>query len=95
MWKIHVTRHFFEASGPQGHFFEKSKNQFLDLVQGSVCTKFQVCIVFRLARRHDTNEQLHPYIHIQVKIGISSTGCSPHVDFDKTEEELFEGAWVS
>ena len=22
---IHVTRQFFEASGPQGHFFEKTK----------------------------------------------------------------------
>ena len=25
MRKIHVTRQFFEASGPQGHFFEKNK----------------------------------------------------------------------
>ena len=24
------------------------------------------------------------YTHIQVKLGISLTGCSPHVDFDKT-----------
>ena len=24
----------------------------------------------------------HP-VHIQVKLGISSTGCSPHVDFEK------------
>ena len=27
MRKIHVTRQFFEASGPQGHFFEKTKKQ--------------------------------------------------------------------
>ena len=25
---------------------------------------------------------INTYTHIQVKIGISSTGCSPHVDFD-------------
>ena len=78
MRKIHVTREFFEASGPQGHFFEKTKTPFLDKVYGSMRTKFQVCIVFRLARRRDPNT----YTHIQVKIGISSTGCSPHVDFD-------------
>ena len=50
MRKIHVTWHFFEASGPQGHFFEKTKkNPFLDKVNG----------------------------------GISSTGCSAHLDFEK------------
>ena len=30
MRKIHVTRQFFEASGPQGHSFEKTNNRFLD-----------------------------------------------------------------
>ena len=30
--KIHVTRQFFEASGPQGHLFENSKKTFLDTV---------------------------------------------------------------
>ena len=44
MRKIHVTREFFEASGPQGHFFEKTKTPFLDKVYGSMRTKFQVCI---------------------------------------------------
>ena len=35
MRKIHVTRQCFEASGPQGHFFEKKqrKNPFLDMVR--------------------------------------------------------------
>ena len=28
MRKIHVTRQFFEASGPRGHFFEKTKKLF-------------------------------------------------------------------
>ena len=32
MRKIHVTQQFFEASGPQVHFFEKTKNPFLDKV---------------------------------------------------------------
>ena len=56
MRKIHVTRQFFEASGLQDQFFETTKNPFLDKVQGSMCTKFQVCIVFRLARRRDTHK---------------------------------------
>ena len=29
-----------------------------------------------------TNKYMNTYTHIQVKIGISSTDCSPHVDFD-------------
>ena len=50
-------KQFFEASGPQGHFFEKTKKKtFLNMVQGSVCTIFQVCNVFRLARRRDSNK---------------------------------------
>ena len=49
------------------------------MVQGNVCTKFQVCTVFHLPRKGDTDTQKD-----QVKIGISSTGCSPHVDFDKS-----------
>ena len=56
MRKIQVTLNFFEASGHHGNFFEKRKDPFLDEVYGSMCTKFQVCIVFRLARRRDTNK---------------------------------------
>ena len=26
--------------------------------------------------------KIHTYTHIQVKLGISTTGCSPYVDFD-------------
>ena len=36
----------FEASGRNGDFFEKTKNQFLHKVNGSMCAKFQVCIIF-------------------------------------------------
>ena len=81
MRKIHVTRQFFEASRPRGHFLEKKKTKksFLDKVYGSMCTKFQVRIIFSLAKRLKYKK----YTHIQVKLGISSTGCSPHVDFDK------------
>ena len=82
MRKIHVTRQFFEASGRHIDFFEKTKNPFLDKIYGSMCTKFQVLIVSRLARRRDTNKYINAYTHIQVKLGISKTGCSPHVDFD-------------
>ena len=57
MRKIHVTRQFFEVSGLHGDWIEKNKkNAFLDKVYGSMCTKFQVCIAFRLARRRDTKK---------------------------------------
>ena len=69
MQKIHVTRQFFVASGRHGNFFERTKNLFLDEVDGSMCTKFQVYIVFRLVRKRDTNKYTQIY--------------NPHVDFDK------------
>ena len=56
MRKIPVTRQFFKGSGRHGNLIEKTKNPFLDKVNGSMCAKFQVCIVFRLARRRDTNK---------------------------------------
>ena len=74
MQKIHVPRECFEATGPYGDLIEK-KTPFLDKVNGNICAKFPVCIVFRLTRRHVTNT----YTHIQVKIGISKTGCSPRL----------------
>ena len=43
-------RQFLEASDRQGLFFEKTKHSFIDMLLGSVCTKFQVSIVFRLVR---------------------------------------------
>ena len=60
---------------------KNKKNTFLDKVYGNMCTKFQVCIVFSLARRRDKNEYINTYTHIQVKLGISSIGRSSHVDF--------------
>ena len=48
-------------------------------------TAFQVCIVFRLARRCNKHKQIYTHTDIRVKIEISSIGCSPHhVDFEKT-----------
>ena len=63
MRKIHMTRQFFEASRVQGHFFIKTKKKklFIDKIYGSMCTKFQVCIVFRLAIRRDTNKLIPTY----------------------------------
>ena len=46
---------FFEASGRHGDLIEKTKNRFLNKVNRSMCVEFQVCIVFRLAKRRDTN----------------------------------------
>ena len=62
MRKIHVTRQVFKGSGRHGDLIEKTKNPFLDKVNGSMCAKFQVFIVVSVARRRDTNK----YIHIQV-----------------------------
>ena len=75
MRKIHVTRQFFEASGSHGDLIEKTKIPFLDKVNGSMCAKFQVCIVVSVARRRDTNKQINKYIHIQVNLGISSAAA--------------------
>ena len=64
MRKIHVTGQFFEASGPQGHFFEKTKNPVM--VLGSVCTKFRVCIFFRSGQKvsyRQTDTRTEPHIY--------------------------------
>ena len=58
-----MTRQFFEDNGDHGDFFEKTKNPFLDMVNGSMCAKFQVRIVFPLGRRRGTNKYIHKYIH--------------------------------
>ena len=54
MLKIHVTRHIFEASGRPGDLIEKTKNPFLDKVDGIMCVKFQVYIVFVCSGGWDT-----------------------------------------
>ena len=59
MRQIHVTRQFFEASGRHGDLIEKTKKKFLDKVNGSMWAKFQVCTVFRLARRRDTHTHIY------------------------------------
>ena len=56
-----MTRQFPEASGRHGDLIEKPQNPFLDKVNGSMCAKFQVCNVFRLARRRDTNKHTNTY----------------------------------
>ena len=61
MREINLTRQIFEASSHHGDLIEKTKNPFLDKVNGSMCTKFRVCYVFRLARRRDTNKHTNTY----------------------------------
>ena len=52
--ETHPTQQFYEASSrPQGHFFRKTV--FFDMVYGSVCSKFQVFVVFRLVKGRDKN----------------------------------------
>ena len=55
MRKIHVTRKFFEASDRHGDLIEKTKKPSLDEVNGSMCAKFQVCIIFHSAWRAETD----------------------------------------
>ena len=47
--RIQVTSQFFEAIDP--------KINILDMLKGSVCTEFQVSIVFSLVREPGTNRQ--------------------------------------
>ena len=91
MRKIHMTRQFFKASGRHGDLIEKTKNPFLDKVNGSMCAKFQVCIVVSVARRRDTHKQINTYTHTHTYTSEFKNilgGCSPHVDFDKNMTKL-------
>ena len=74
----------FRGLRPSREFFRQDKKHVLDEVNASMCVKHQVCIVFRLARRRDRNKYIHKFTNIQVKLGISSTSCSPHVDFENS-----------
>ena len=82
MRKIHITRQFFEATGPQGHFFEKTKTRFQVWSSGVCVPNFRSVSFFVVPKRRRTDRQNHKPTYLQVKIGRSSTGCSPHVDFD-------------
>ena len=78
-----MTGQFFEASGPQGHFFEKTKKKkrFYKGPMGVCVPNFRSVSFFVWPGGvKQINEQI--YTHIQVSLGISSTGCSPHGDFD-------------
>ena len=59
--------------------FRKNKKTLLDKVNGSICAKFQVCIVVSVAGRRDTNKYINKYIHkhthIQVNLRISSVAA--------------------
>ena len=72
MRKIHVTRQLFEASGRHGDLIEKTKNPFLD----------KIFVAKKRGTDRQTNRHTEP--HIQVNLRISSTGCSPHVDFENS-----------
>ena len=48
MRKIHVIRQFFEASGPQDHFFEK-KNQKLIFRYGLGEGAYQISSLYRFS----------------------------------------------
>ena len=75
-----MTRQFFKGSGPLGPFFEKTKTPFLRYGVGECVYQISALYLFSLCPKGDV--QTNRPIYLQVKIGISSTGCSPHVNFD-------------
>ena len=77
MRKIPVTRQFFEGSGPKGHF---SKKKTFKISSRRVCVPNFRSVSFFVWPGGPVQTDKPTYL--QVKIGISSTGCSPHVDFD-------------
>ena len=60
----------------QDQFFEKRKKCFYIWSRG-VCTKYQVCIVFRLVRGLHTKKHAPKYL--RVKMRMFPTACSPPV----------------
>ena len=83
MRQIHVNRQFFEASGTQGHFFEKKKQNIRFWIWSrGMCVPTFRSVSFSV--RPGGPVQTDGPTHLQGIIGISSTGCSPHVDFDNT-----------
>ena len=80
MRKIHVPA-VFEASGPQDHFFKKNKKPIFRYGLGECVYQISGLYRFSFGQRRDT----HIYTdttHLQVKVGISSTSCSHHVDLE-------------
>ena len=52
IWRNPPDAALFQVLWPPGSFFEKTTNKpFFDIVLGSVCTEFQVSIVFLFIRR--------------------------------------------
>ena len=81
MRKIHMIWQFFQTNGPLGHFFEKKKQQkicFQIWSRGVYVLNYRSVSFFvwsgGLVQINKPTDQL--------KIGISSNSCSPHVDFD-------------
>ena len=57
----------FEASSRHGDFFEKTKNSFLNKVNGSMRAKFQVCTVFVwVGGVTQINKQIHTHTKKQI-----------------------------
>ena len=44
---LYVTRQFFEASGPLGHFFENTRKSFLDMLMEGMYAKSQSTGLYR------------------------------------------------
>ena len=54
MRKIHMTRQFFDASGRHGDLIEKTKNPFLDKVNGSREYVCQISGLYRFSFGQET-----------------------------------------
>ena len=94
--EIHITLQFFRASGPQGFFCEKTKKKTHCYIWSrEVCVPNFRSVSFVVWPGGVTHKYTHKYIHthIQVKIGISSAGRSPCVDFEKEINPMFSTLW--
>ena len=76
---MHVTRQYFEASGPQGYFFEKNKIPVFRYGLGECVYRISGLYLFSLWPNGAVQTNIPTYL--QVKIGEFSTGSSAQVDF--------------
>ena len=71
--EIHLTRQFFEASGPHSHFFDKK------ILMGNVCTNFRSLTFFVGSGSQSQTNKFRTNQQTNMEIS-SCTSCVPHVD---------------
>ena len=76
----------FRSLRPSRVFFSKKQKTRFQIRPMGVCVPNFRLVSFFVWPRDVT--QINTYTNIQVKLGISSTSCSPHVDFDNYSSNL-------